>query len=143
MDISEFLGALIFALVVFFSLDIFWLTQFAKKFYIQNIGTILRKNLNGKLAPRWIEALAFYVIYVIGTVFFGVRMAIISNGTWIEALVYGMLFGFFSYATYDLTNRATLETFPLKVVMVDLLWGAFISGFVSLFTFWFTTAFLL
>ncbi len=142
MELSAFLGTFVFSVVVFFAIDMVWLTRFAKNFYIKNIGVILRRNAAGKLAPRWVEAIAFYLLYVLGTVFFGVRMSLISGENALNALVYGALFGFFAYATYDLTNRATIETFPLKVVVIDLIWGAFISGTVSLAGFLFATAFL-
>lgn len=143
MDLSSFLGTYIFSLVIYFSLDILWLTRFAKNFYVKNIGGILRRNSAGKLAPRWTEAIVFYLLYVLGTVFFGVRMALISEGNSLNALVYGALFGFFAYATYDLTNRATIETFPLKVVIADMAWGALVSGIVALSGFLFATAFLI
>lgn len=143
MDLSSFLGTYIFSLVVYFSLDILWLTRFAKNFYVKNIGAILRRNVEGKLAPRWFEAAIFYFLYVLGIVFFSIRMAVLSGGNWFQTTCYGVLFGFMAYATYDLTNRASLEVFPLKVVLADMAWGALVSGIVALSGFLFATAFLI
>ena len=72
-------------------------------------------------------AVAFYVVYVLGVVIFAVQPGL-ESGNWHGALVRGSLFGFFAYATYDLTNLATLKIWSLKVSLIDIAWGAFVTG---------------
>ncbi len=98
-----------------------WLGVIAKSLYQKEIGHLMAPQF--KLVP----AILFYLIYMGGLVFFAILPSIetvcIKN-----ALLYGALFGFVSYATYDLTNFATLRDWPLKIVIYDLLWGTFISA---------------
>ena len=72
-------------------------------------------------------AAVFYAVYVVGIVIFAVAPALreTSAGT---ALVYGALFGFFAYATYDMTNYATLRNWSLTVSLVDTAWGTALTG---------------
>jgi uncharacterized membrane protein len=72
-------------------------------------------------------AVAFYIIYVLGVVFFAIKPALESRD-WRSALIRGALFGFFAYATYDLTNLATLKVWSLKVSLIDMAWGTFITA---------------
>jgi uncharacterized membrane protein len=106
-------------------LDYIWLGFIAKKIYYGEMGRILLEK------PNMIPALLFYGIYVVGVVAF-VIMPAIEKQSWLYALGYGALFGFVAYATYDLTNLATLKGFSSKVVVVDLLWGAGLTAVVSL-----------
>jgi uncharacterized membrane protein len=69
----------------------------------------------------------FYLLFVLGLVFFAVRPAI-ASGDWKTALLQGAAFGFFCYATYDLTNQATLKTWSTVVTLADLAWGTVLSG---------------
>lgn len=109
-------------------LDFIWLGVVAKKIYYDEMGSILLKKPN--MAP----AVLFYAIYVIGVVVF-VVLPSLATGTWVSAVGMGALFGFVAYATYDLTNLATLKGFSKKIVVIDLAWGAFITAAVSLFSF--------
>lgn len=84
---------------------------------------------------RWVPALLFYLLFIAGLVFFALLPAI-HEGSWSLALLYGAFFGLVCYATYDLTNLATLKEWPEKIVVYDLLWGSFISGATCLITFW-------
>ena len=77
--------------------------------------------------PRLDVAIAFYVVYAIGLTVFAVGPGL-RNGSWSTAVLYGAMFGFFAYATYDLTNWATLRNWPVAVVFVDIAWGAVVSG---------------
>ena len=72
-------------------------------------------------------AIAFYALYVVGIVIFAVSPALQSE-SWRTALIYGSLFGFFAYGTYNMTNLATLRGWPMSMVAVDMLWGTAISG---------------
>ena len=113
-------------------LDFVWLGFIAKRFYYSEMGKILLEK------PNMVPALLFYGIYVVGVLVFVINPAI-ERGSWVHALGYGALFGLAAYATYDLTNLATLKDFSTKVVMVDLVWGAFITAVVSTGTYWVVT----
>ena len=113
---------------VFFAIDILWLGIVAKDFYQKNLGYVFRPNVN------WTAAVVFYCIFIIGILFFAVVPAL-EKGSWIRALIWGGLFGFFTYATYDLTNLATIKGWPLKVVVVDMIWGIILCSSVSVISF--------
>ena len=106
------------------TLDFIWLGYIAKKLYANELGNLLLKK------PNTLAAAVFYIIYVIGVVVFVVNPAI-SNGSLRYALGYGALFGFVAYATYDLTNLATINGFKLKVALIDMCWGVFITAATS------------
>lgn len=116
------------SLVVFLSLDMFWLGLIAKDFYKHNIGFLMTDQI------RWSAAIIFYLIFILGLLVFVLLPMNENKNIW-SVLAKGAFFGFVTYATYDLTNFATLKGFPLKVVIVDLLWGTFVSGLVSLIVF--------
>jgi len=116
MNISFYLKLYALTVPVFFVIDILWLGVVAKGFYRRKLNFILSDDVN------WTAAVIFYLIYIAGILFFAVRPALSSN-SWREAVLFGGLFGFFTYATYDLTNLATIKDWPVAVVMVDLLWG--------------------
>jgi len=116
------------AISIFLLIDAFWLGFIAKRFYRKEIGFLLSSNVN------WVAAGLFYILFVFGLVFFVIEPAIKSEA-WIDALFSGSLFGLVAYATYDLTNLATIEGWPLKVTIIDLIWGAFIGGSVSTITY--------
>ena len=101
-----------------------WLGFVASKFYKNHLGHLMADQVN------WRAALVFYFIYIIGIIFFAVLPAL-ENGDWQKALLLGVLFGFFTYATYDLTNLATLKDWSVKVVLVDILWGMVLCGAVA------------
>jgi uncharacterized membrane protein len=124
----NFIKLYFISLPIFFIIDLVWLGFIAKNFYKEQIGHLMSPEV------RWGAAVFFYFLYLFGLVFFAISPAIKEN-SWIQALFYGALFGFICYATYDLTNLATLIKWPLKVVYYDLAWGCFISGIVSLITY--------
>jgi uncharacterized membrane protein len=101
-------------------LDSVWLKS-TSRFYRRNLGHLMADK------PHLGYAVAFYVLYIIGIVFFALRPAL-DGGGWPAALGYGAALGTFAYATYDLTNAATLRKWPLSVVVVDILWGAVLTG---------------
>ncbi len=120
------------AVLVFLAIDMVWLGIIAKDFYRKQIGSLLKEDFN--LLP----AIIFYLLFVAALVIFVIQPAILK-GSWTDALLYGALFGLVTYATYDLTNHATLKDWPLIVTLVDLVWGAFIASSVSLITFFAVT----
>lgn len=107
--------------VVLLVCDIVWLSTTANTLYRPLLGDLLLEKFN--LVP----AVVFYLVYVAGTVFFAVSPAI-ASGRWTTALVYGALFGFFAYATYDLTNQTTLKSWPAAITVVDLCWGTVLTS---------------
>lgn len=119
---------------VFFVIDMIWLGFVAKDFYRSQIGHLLG-------AVNWSAALIFYFLFLIGLLIFVINPAIDAHSL-SRAFVYGALFGFFTYATYDLTNLATLKDWPLLVSIVDMVWGAVLSASVSGVTYFIATHFL-
>ncbi len=115
------------ALFIFIILDALWLGLIAKDFYKQNIGYLMTENI------RWIAAVIFYLIYIAGIIFFAVNPALKDNSLQ-TAAVYGAILGFICYATYDLTNLATIKNWPLKVTIIDLIWGTIITSSVAFLT---------
>jgi len=107
-----------FVLVV---LDGIWLGVVAKDYFRSRLGHLMLPEVN-----LWVAAI-FYVVYPIGVVIFAASPAL-ANGSSLTALTYGALFGFFAYATYDLTNLATLRDWPLSVVALDVAWGTFVTS---------------
>jgi uncharacterized membrane protein len=108
-------------LAAFCVLDFIWIGFVARGFYQAQVGTLLLAP------PRWGVAALFYALYVVGVVVFAVLPAL-EAGSWLRALVLGGLFGFFCYATYDLTNLATLKGWTAPMAVVDILWGVVITG---------------
>lgn len=124
-----FLKLYFVSLIVFFAIDLVWLGIIAKNLYKEQIGFLMSNEV------KWGAAILFYALYIAGLVFFTILPAL-NEGSWVSALLYGGFFGLVCYATYDLTNLATIEGWPMKIVVYDLLWGTFISGITSLATFW-------
>jgi uncharacterized membrane protein len=128
MNISFYLKLYALTVPVFFIIDILWLGVIAKGFYRRNLKFILSSDVN------WTAAVIFYLIYIAGILFFAVRPAVTSSSLG-QAAVLGALFGFFTYATYDLTNMATIRDWPLIIVVVDILWGVCLCTLVSCVSF--------
>ena len=112
------------ALIVFFLVDLVWLGFVAKDFYRASIGHLMGGGFN---IPA---AIAFYLIYIAGMFFFAVNPAL-EAGVWQKAFTLGAALGFFCYATYDLTNLATLKDWPLGITLADMAWGTVLSGIVA------------
>lgn len=113
---------------VFFLIDLLWLGLVAKPFYREQLADFLGDGFN------WQAAVVFYLIFIVGILLFAVVPAL-EKEAWQHALVWGALFGFFTYATYDLTNLATLPGWPIKVVVVDILWGTVLCASVAVSSF--------
>lgn len=114
-------AAYFITLVVFLGIDFIWLTRAARRLYADNLGELLLDK------PRFAAAALFYVLYVVGIVVFAVSPAL-KTGSASTALLFGVLLGFLAYATYDMTNFATLKNWPLIVTVVDMAWGAVLTG---------------
>lgn len=120
------------ALPVFFAIDMVWLGLVAKNFYSKQIGALMKPDVN------WAAAIIFYLIFIGGLVVFVISPAV-EKSLWTHAFIFGALFGFVCYATYDLTNLAVAKDWPLLVTIVDLAWGAVLAASVSTITYFIAT----
>jgi uncharacterized membrane protein len=109
------------AALVFVLVDMIWLSAMAPRFYKPIMGDIALAGFN--FAP----AAVFYLIYPVGLMIFAVSPAL-KGGSLATAAMYGALLGFFSYATYDLTNQATLRNWSLSLTLVDVAWGTVLGA---------------
>ncbi len=125
MTFKQTVTLYLITLAVFFVIDMVWLGVVAKGFYRKHLGTMLSPKVN------WAAALLFYLLFIVGLVVFVIRPAL-ASGEPIKALLLGAFFGLISYATYDLSNLATLKDWPVIVTVVDLVWGTTLGGLVSL-----------
>ena len=109
------------AAIVMIAIDLLWLGVIAKPLYQQGIGHLMAERPNIPIA------VLFYVIFPIGLMIFAVLPHAAAAG-WGKTLIAGALFGFFAYATYDLTNLATLKGWPIGLSVIDVIWGTFVSS---------------
>ncbi len=123
-----FIRLFLIALPVFFIIDMIWLVLVAKNFYQKQIGFLMRPDIN------WYAAIIFYLIFIAGLVLFVISAAV-EKQSWTHALLYGALFGLITYATYDLTNLATLKDWPILVTIIDLIWGTVLAASISVITY--------
>ena len=128
MSLPVFLKLYAVAFLTFLAIDLLWLGVVARSFYRQQLGPLMRSDVN------WTAAIAFYLIFVCGIVLLVVWPAI-ERESLVRALSFGALFGLVTYAAYDLTNLATLQGFPLKMVVVDMIWGMVLCTAISAITF--------
>ncbi len=117
----RYLVAYAVTVVIFFALDFTWLGFVASGLYKAKMGDLLAAR------PNIPVAVVFYLLYVVGLVIFG-EMRAFETGQWAQALLFGALFGFFAYATYDLTNLAVLRGYPASIAVIDMAWGTVLSG---------------
>lgn len=110
--------------LVFFLVDMVWLGLVSRSFYRRHLGPLLLEK------PNWLAGVVFYLLFVVGVMIFAVLPAVDADEAR-QAMLYGALFGFFTYATYDLTNLATLKGWPLVIVFVDITWGIVLSTTVA------------
>lgn len=127
--VEQFLIRLVVTGIVMGVFDGLWLSVVANKFYRSQIGSLLLDK------PNMVAAVLFYVIYVVGIVAFVLSPAL-DKQSWQYAIGMGALFGFVAYATYDLTNLATLKNWPITLVVVDLIWGTLLTAAVSGIAYW-------
>ncbi|WP_077146453.1 DUF2177 family protein [Sphingopyxis sp. KK2] len=110
-----------FTALIFGLLDALWLTKVGPKLYRPEIGELMMDGW------RPVPALIFYALYMLGIQIFAVQPAL-AAGKWQVAAMYGALFGFFCYMTYDLTNHATMKVWSTKITLADIAWGTCATG---------------
>lgn len=108
-------------MAVFFAVDIMWLGFISKKLYAKYLGYIMADQTN------WPAAIIFYLLYIAGLIFFVINPALEKNSL-IYAVTVGSIFGFITYATYDMTNLATLKDWPVIITIIDMMWGTFLNA---------------
>lgn len=118
----------VIAFIAFVVIDAIWLLFISKNLYQNEIGHLMADK--AKLIP----AIIFYLIFLVGLVYFVINPAV-QNKDVTKLLLSAALFGLITYATYDLTNLATLKDWPLKITVIDLIWGTTLSTAVSYITY--------
>ncbi len=108
----------------FFAVDMVWLGVVARGFYRNQLGELMADSVN------WLAAIIFYFLFVVGVLLFVVNPALDRGSVW-WAVGMGILFGVITYSTYDLTNLSTLQGWPLKMTVVDIIWGGVLSASIS------------
>ena len=112
-------------LVGFLAIDIVWLTVVARGFYRNQLEDFLRTG-----QPNWWAAIIFYLLFVAGLLVFAIVPGL-QAGSLYKVLLLGAFFGLVTYATYDLTNLATIKNWPWLVTLVDMAWGTVLAAAVS------------
>ena len=120
--------------VVFMGIDLVWLGFVAKNIYSKYLGYLMAPNVN------WLAALVFYVIFIIGILYFVIAPSLVDRD-FTQLVIRAMLFGFITYATYDLTNLATVRDWPITITIIDLIWGTSLSTSVSVISYLIITNF--
>lgn len=125
-EISAFdlLKYYIVTLVVFLAIDMVWLLVISKKLYAEKLGYLLAES------PNLIAAFIFYFLFAAGVLFFVIQPAL-TAGSLQYAIFAGLFFGLVTYATYDLTNMATIRDWPAIITVIDLIWGSFLTASTS------------
>lgn len=124
MSIAQHLLAYGLTLVAFLGIDAVWLGLIAKNLYKDNLGHLMAPK------PSLLPAAVFYLMYVAGIMILAVYPAV-DKGSLGKAVVLGAIFGAIAYATYDLTNAATLKDWPLKITLLDILWGSVLTATIA------------
>jgi len=118
---NKYLSACLATAVVMIALDMLWLGVIAKPLYQQGLAHLMAER------PNWVAAVAFYGLYTLGLMVF----AIVPNAadpSWLKTTAAAAMFGLVAYATYDLSNLATLKDWPIGLSLIDMAWGALISA---------------
>lgn len=134
MSFLQYVSVYAVSVPIFFAIDMVWLGFVASSFYKNQLGHLLGP-------VNWPVAISFYLIFLVGLLIFAIAPALAGRGL-MHAIVFGALFGFFTYATYDLTNWATLRDWPWQVALVDMLWGTVLSASVAGLTYLVASKFL-
>lgn len=123
----KFIYLYVATIPVFLAIDGVWLAFIANNFYQEKIGHLLGPVV-------WSAAIIFYLLFIVGIIIFAVYPAIKTQSAK-KSIILGALFGFFTYATYDLTNLATLIDWPIIVTLIDIVWGSVLSGSVAVISY--------
>ena len=124
MPVGKLLGLYGICVVTFFALDLTWLSVATKRIYQPRLGDLLAKQ------PKLGVAAAFYLLYVAGVVALAVVPGL-GRGSVVAALWRGALLGLLAYATYDLTNLATVRDWPWQLSAIDMAWGTTVTSLVT------------
>jgi uncharacterized membrane protein len=116
------------SLGVFLIIDMIWLLFIAKSLYSKHLGYLMAPKVN------FLAAFLFYMLFIIGLLVFVINPAL-AKESWHSALLMGMFFGLITYATYDLTNLATVKDWPVLITVIDLVWGSVVSGATALISY--------
>ena len=122
---SRYLVTYVATWITMVLIDLLWLGVIAKPLYQQGIGHLMAEK------PNLVAAALFYLLYPVGIVMFAVTPDAVS-ASWIKTFTAGALLGLFAYATYDLTNLATLKGWPVSLALVDMAWGSLVTGLSAL-----------
>ena len=125
----EFVKLYLLSFASLLAIDSLWLVKVAPKFYKSNIGHLMTEN------PNLVAAGLFYVIYIFGAVVFVVQPAV-ADGSVAQATMRGALLGLVAYSTFDLTANAVLRDWPVKVTVIDMLWGTVLTAGVCSLATW-------
>ena len=125
----KYFGVYLAFLITLIVIDLVWLLGVARNLYQQEMGDLMATE------PKLIAGLAFYLLYALGVCIFVIVPAL-SKQSWIYAVQYGALFGFFCYMTYDLTNLAVIRNFPTGLAFIDIAWGSTVTAVVAGFAYW-------
>lgn len=117
----KYLAAYLGAGLTFAAIDFVWLTTMTDRLYRPVLGPIMADK------PDMKAAVLFYLISIAGTVFLAIAPAL-KDGNWTRAALNGAVLGFVAYATYDLTNQATLAVWQTKLTVIDLMWGTVLTA---------------
>jgi len=120
----DFLITFVLTFAIFIVIDLIWLGVIARTFYKNQLGHLMAERVN------WTAAIVFYSLFIVGLVVFVINPAIDASSV-ARAFMLGGLFGLIAYATYDLTNLATLKDWPILVTVVDLAWGTALGALTS------------
>ena len=128
LPLSKIILTYLLTVPVFFLIDMTWLGVIAKNFYAHQLSNFLTKNVN------WTAAIIFYLLYIVGIVYLAVLPGL-EKRSLITVILNAVVFGGLAYATYDLTNLATLKNWPLPIVLVDIAWGIVLTTLVSIISY--------
>jgi len=128
MPMSRIFLTYIVSVPVFFIVDMIWLGVIAKDFYRKALEPLITPNIN------WIAAIIFYLLFLVGVLIFALLPGM-EKRSLVYTITMAALFGFIAYATYDLTNLATIRDWPLMLSIVDMIWGSFLSASTATLTY--------
>jgi uncharacterized membrane protein len=125
----KYFGIYFSFLISLIVVDMIWLLGIAKAMYQDEMGDLMASE------PKLLAGLAFYVLYAMGVCIFVIVPAL-TKQSWFDAILYGALFGFFCYMTYDLTSLAVVRNFPMRLAFIDMACGSFVTAVLSGFVYW-------
>lgn len=125
----EFLAIYIFMLTIYVAVDFIWISLFMQPYFTANLGHLLRESVGTSFLITY--GSVFFVFYVLGLYWFGVRAGISSNSA-LTATLSGGFLGFLAYGTYGLTNYIFFKDYPISITILDITWGSVLGGAVSL-----------